>query len=396
MDLQNHLFSVSELNNIIKDVLESSFYSIKLEGEISNFRPASSGHLYFSLKDNNSSISIVMFRNVSLNLNFKPKDGMKVKLTGKLSIYTERGTYQIICNKMELFGEGDILLMLEERKRKFASLGYFDSALKKRIPRIPKTIGIVTSHTGAALQDILKVINRRHCLSDIVILPTLVQGNQAGDNIAKQINKANSLKICDLLIVARGGGSVEDLLPFSDEKVVIAIYNSTIPIISGVGHEIDTSISDLTADLRAATPSAAAEIATEGSEELYKNISKYQREMIQLITSKLSIVRKRLEFFQPNYANRVLQSSLDNYRIHIDSLKSNLSNNINHLIYDLKKRVEINKNNLENLSPLKLFEKGYSWVSFNNRSIKDQNVNVGDKLKIHYSNGIINSEVIDE
>ncbi len=393
MELQNHLFSVSELNQVIKNVLESSFYSINIEGELSNFKPASSGHWYFSLKDRDSNISGVMFKNSAHSVDFRPKDGMKVKVKGKLTLYAQRGTYQIVCSKMTLFGEGELLLLLEERKRKFASLGIFDPSKKKLLPKFPKKICIITSPTGAALQDILKVLKRRHTMSDIIILPTMVQGTNAEKTIAKQIIRANKDKLCNLIILSRGGGSMEDLLPFSEESVLYAIDSSKIPIISGIGHEIDTTLSDLAADVRAATPSAAAEIATEGSEQLYSQLKNLKTSLIQSIKLKIHKIKVQLNVFDKNYVKRYLGSKLENQTLHVDNLKREIITNIRWKVE--KNRVNVSKqtDTIKSLSPFKLFEKGYSWVTKEGKSINNQKISSGNRLQIKYKDGTINSIV---
>lgn len=393
MDLHRHLFSVSELNNVIKTILESSFPEINLEGEISNFRPAASGHWYFSLRDRDSIISSVMFRNSSQRVSFKPSDGMKVKVKGKLSLYSQRGTYQIVCSSMTLFGEGDLLLMIEERKRKLAQLGYFDQDTKKPIPRFPKKVGIITSPTGAALQDILKVINRRGCLSDILIYPTLVQGLDAPKGIVKQLERANRDKDCDVLIVTRGGGSIEDLLPFSDEGVVEAIYNSTIPVISGVGHEIDTSLCDLAADFRVATPSAAGEVISEGAFALTNKVQVLKKDLIHIINAKLLTVRSKLSIFNRENVNRIFRSKLENLTIHLDNLKQSLIQNQTLILQKDKNRLLSAKKVLLSLSPVELFKRGYSWVSYDGKSINSAELKSGDIIDIKYLKGNIKSEI---
>lgn len=389
MTLQNHLFSVTELNQVIKNVLEDSFYSIKLEGELSNFRPSASGHWYFSLKDRDSSISGVMFKNSTFGVNFRPKDGDKVKVNGKLTLYSQRGTYQIVCNSLTLFGEGDILLMLEERKRKLASLGLFDPSKKKPLPKIPKTIGIITSSTGAALQDILKVLRRRHTLSNILVLPTLVQGAGAANTITQQIEKANNSLLCDVIILSRGGGSVEDLLPFSEESVIIAISKSDIPIITGIGHEIDTSLADLAADVRAATPSAAAEIVTEGTEQLFSSIINYKRDLTQSIKFRISEIRNRLNVFNLEYVKRNLNSKIENRIINIDNLKREIKSLIIWSLKSDKNRIINSQKSLKSLSPYTLFDKGYSWVSKDGTNIVGQKVSNGDTVDIRYKDGTL-------
>lgn len=393
MNLNNHLFSVSELNNVIKTILESSFPEINLEGEISNFRPAASGHWYFSLRDKDSIISSVMFRNSSQRVSFKPTDGMKVKVRGKLSLYSQRGTYQIVCSSMTLFGEGDLLLMIEERKRKLAGLGYFDQDIKKLIPRFPRKVGIITSPTGAALQDILKVINRRGCLSDILIYPTLVQGLDAPRGIVNQLEKANRDNLCDLLIVTRGGGSIEDLLPFSDEGVVRSIYNSNIPVISGVGHEIDTSLCDLAADFRVATPSAAGEVISEGAFALTNKVQGLKKDLIHIINAKLLKVRSKLSIFNRENVNSLFRSKLENLTIHLDNLKQSLIQKQSLIMQKDKNRLISAQKVLLSLSPVELFKRGYSWVSYNGKSINRAELKSGDILDIKYLKGDIKSEI---
>lgn len=393
MELQNHLFTVSELNQVIKSVLESSFFDINLEGEISNFRPAASGHWYFSLKDRDSSISAVMFKNSSYTVGFKPKDGMKVKVKGKLTLYSQRGTYQIVCNSLKLFGEGDILVMLEERKRKLASLGYFDPSGKKLLPRFPKTIGIITSPTGAALQDILKVLNRRHSLSNIIIFPTLVQGLNAHKTITSQLIKASTSKLCDVIILARGGGSLEDLLPFSEEEVIKAIDASDIPIITGIGHEIDTSLADLAGDFRAATPSAAAEVVTEGAQNLYLTISQHKKEILFIIKNKLNQIRNEVSKFNREQVKRYLESLLTEKRLHLDRLKNDMSNDVQWKLNRDRNKLAALLTNINSLSPYALFTKGYSWVTVNGENIMNESIEKNDLLNIKYKNGDITAQV---
>ena len=247
----NAVFTVSSLTNLIKNVVENiSPQSVQLEGEISNYRPSTSGHVYFTLKDSGAQISAVLFRSSAARLDFLPKDGMKVLCTGKLTVYAARGNYQIVVNSMKISGTGNILQMIEERKKRFAAEGLFDRNRKKPLPMFPQKVGIVTSPTGAALRDILQISRRRNNSVSIIIFPALVQGETAPASIAEQIETANKFKMCDILIVGRGGGSLEDLLPFSDEKVVRAVANSEIPVVSAVGHEIDWALSDFAADER--------------------------------------------------------------------------------------------------------------------------------------------------
>lgn len=251
--------SVSELTALIKKTLEEGFYGLTVTGEISNFRPSSTGHWFFTLKDEGASISAVMFKGSTWRVDFSPKEGDRVVINGSLDVYAARGSYQIKVETMTLAGYGEILAELERRKRRFLDLGYFAEERKRPIPAFPQRLGVVTSPTGAALQDILTVLGRRAPGLDVLVLPAVVQGESAAESIAARIRQANSLLLCDVLIVSRGGGSVEDLLPFSDEAVVKEIAQSQIPIVSGIGHEVDFALADFAADLRAPTPSAAAE-----------------------------------------------------------------------------------------------------------------------------------------
>ena len=281
------IFTVTQITSLIKEILEASFNNITLEGEISNWRPSAAGHIYFTLKDSNSQIKAVIFRGTASKLSFSPKDGNKVRCKGSLSVYAPQGNYQIIVTSMELAGQGNILQMLEERKKKLAAEGLFDSNRKKNLPMFPKTIGVVTSPTGAAIRDILNVSKRRNPTININILPAIVQGEGAAETIVKMIELANFYELCDVLIIGRGGGSLEDLLPFSEESVVRAIANSKIPTISAVGHEIDWAISDFAADRRAPTPSAAAEMAVPLLGDIQQQLTYYKDSMYTAIKQRV-------------------------------------------------------------------------------------------------------------
>ncbi|HOC30116.1 MAG TPA: exodeoxyribonuclease VII large subunit, partial [Treponemataceae bacterium] len=248
---------IAEITSLIKEILEGSFPLVTLEGEISNYRPSSTGHLYFTLKDESSAIASVMFKGKARYLPFAPADGMLVRATGSISVYEARGTYQIIIDRMEAAGTGDILRILEERKRSLAAEGLFDQDRKREIPEIPERIAVITSPTGAAVRDILQIVRRRNPAISVVILPAPVQGPEAPPVLVRQLETANRYHMADVIIIGRGGGSLEDLLPFSDEAVVWAVAGSKIPVISAVGHEIDWTLCDFAADLRVPTPSAA-------------------------------------------------------------------------------------------------------------------------------------------
>ncbi|HDQ14506.1 MAG TPA: exodeoxyribonuclease VII large subunit [Sediminispirochaeta sp.] len=363
MELSAHVFQVSELTAHIKEILEQSFPTISLEGEISNFRPAASGHWYFSLKDRDAVIQGVMFKFRSSRVTFQPVDGMKVTVHGRLSVYAKRGNYQIICESMEKSGEGDILAMLEERKRRLAAEGLFDPDRKKPLPLFPTKIAVVSSPTGAALRDILQVLGRRSSGLDVVILPTPVQGEEAGAKIAAQIRRANMLEIADVLIVGRGGGSLEDLLPFSDEEVVRAIADSRIPVISAVGHEIDTSLSDLAADLRVPTPSAAAEMVSRSREELYDRVVRLREEMHGRLEYSIERIKMLVERFKPENLEDRFRQVLQPILQRLDDAKEELLRRMDDRITQNRHRLLVLNAELQANSPTSILKKGYAIVS---------------------------------
>lgn len=389
------IFTVSELNGIIKEILEG-FPVITLEGEISNYRPNSSGHLYFNLKDNSSIISAVMFRGAAYSLSFAPKDGMKVQVTGKLSVYGPQGKYQIIISKMSIAGEGDILRMIEERKRKLAAEGLFDQTKKKKLPAFPKTIGIVTSPTGAALRDILQITKRRNKCISVNIFPALVQGTDAAATIAQQINTANAFNLCDVLIVGRGGGSLEELLPFSEECVVRAIAESHIPVVSAVGHEIDWALSDYAADLRAPTPSAAAEIVVPQLSEIKTILLQYSNELYENSMNRVEKIKLMIKSFKPENLEMQFRSIEQPLLQRFDNAKEGLFQNIIQKLRDTRQYIENCETVLENASPQTIFNRGYSMVRNKNSGEivrSTENIQEGTELEIVPASGKITATV---
>lgn len=389
------IFTVSELNGIIKEILEE-FPVITLEGEISNYRPNSSGHLYFNLKDNSSIISAVMFRGAAYSLSFAPKDGMKVQVTGKLSVYGPQGKYQIIISKMSIAGEGDILRMIEERKRKLAAEGLFDQTKKKKLPAFPKTIGIVTSPTGAALRDILQITKRRNKCISVNIFPALVQGTDAAATIAQQIKTANTFNLCDVLIVGRGGGSLEDLLPFSEECVVRAIAESHIPVVSAVGHEIDWALSDYAADLRAPTPSAAAEIVVPQLSEIKTILLQYSNELYENSMNRVEKIKLMIKSFKPENLEMQFRSIEQPLLQRFDNAKEGLFQNIIQKLRDTRQYIENCETVLENTSPQTIFNRGYSMVRNKNSGEivrSTENIQEGTELEIVPASGKITATV---
>lgn len=392
------IYTVSEINSILKGVIEQSFSSIILEGEISNYRPNSTGHLYFTLKDKNSQISAVMFRFRASSLTFIPKDGMLVRCKGAINVYEPRGTYSIVVSTMELAGEGNILLLLEQRKRQFQTEGLFDNSRKRELPIFPKTIGVVTSSTGAALRDIMQIVRRRNPCVGITIFPAIVQGEEAALSIATQIKIANKFNMCDVLIVGRGGGSLEDLLPFSEEIVVRTIAESKIPVISAVGHEIDWALCDFVADKRAPTPSAAAELCTPVKTEIIAWLQNKENEYYTAIKSKVENLKLMVKQFSPDNMETRFRSIEQPLLYRFDSAKEDLLSGMSERLKETRIHLEKMCNILEASNPSLILEKGYSMVRDKNtrkiiRSIED--TKIGSTIEIIPSKGKITATVIE-
>ncbi len=390
------VFTVSQINSLLKGVIEESFPLITIEGEISNYRPNSTGHLYFTLKDKTSQISAVMFRFRAASLTFVPKDGMFVRCKGSLSVYEPRGTYSISINSMELAGEGNILLLLEQRKRQFLQEGLFDEQRKKPLPLFPKTVGVVTSSTGAALRDIMQIIRRRNSTTGITIFPAIVQGSDAAHSIASQIKIANKFKMCDVLIVGRGGGSLEDLLPFSEECVVRAVAESEIPVISAVGHEIDWALCDFAADKRAPTPSAAAELCTPVKSEVISYLQNKQSEFYTAIKSRVENLKLLIKQFSPENMENRFRNIEQPLLFRFDSAKEDLLNGMSERLKETRIHIEKMKSVLEASNPRLILAKGYSMVRDKTtgkiiRGIED--TSIGSEIEIIPAKGKITATV---
>lgn len=390
------IFSVSEINSLIKDMLEGSFPQLTIEGEISNFRPNSTGHLYFTLKDSSNQISAVMFRGYANYLNFKIQDGMKVQCTGKLTVYGAQGKYQINITKMSVAGEGAILKMIEDRKRKLAAEGLFAQEKKKPLPLFPRTIGIVTSPTGAALRDILQITKRRNKCVSVVVLPAVVQGSDAAETIARQIYTANRAKLCDVLIVGRGGGSLEDLLPFSEEIVVRAIASSEIPVVSAVGHEIDWALSDYAADVRAPTPSAAAELVVPELSAVIQFIQQNSKILYDSAKDRIEKIKLMVKNFDPQNLELQVRSIEQPLLSRFDNAKDALFQNIIQKIRDTRQIIDNCVTVLENASPQTILDRGYSMVR--NKDTKkiirsNSDVKIGAQIEIIPAKGKITAKI---
>lgn len=397
MNYESMAISVSKLNSYIKDKIADDEYlnNVLVKGEISNFKNHYTGHMYFTLKDENSLIKCIMFKNYAQRLNFMPKDGMKVFVLGGVSVFERDGVYQIYVKAMQEDGIGVLYKKYEELKQRLEQEGYFDETHKQKIPLMPKTIGVLTSQTGSVIRDIINVSTRRNPNVNIRLFPVPVQGEGAAEKIANGIKFMNDKKLADVLILARGGGSLEDLWPFNEEIVAHAIYNSEIPIISAVGHETDFSISDFVADLRAPTPSAAAELAVPDIYEIKQKINTYQNRLRLTLIKKVEIMKLR---YQKCMSSRVFKEPLrninDNY-LKIDSYIKRLEN-----VIKTKQKEEKTKyieliSKLDALSPLKTLTRGYSIVEQNDRIIKSaKDLNAGDKINIRLIDGKLNAEIL--
>lgn len=355
-------FRIAEITSLIKEILEGSFPSVTLEGEISNYRPSSTGHLYFTLKDETSSISAVMFKGKSRFLAFTPKDGAIVQATGNISVYEARGTYQIIVESMEMAGSGDILRLLEERKQRLAAEGLFDTDRKRPLPNFPSRVAVITSPTGAALQDILQIIHRRNPSIDITILPAPVQGAEASEALCRQLETANRYNMADVIILGRGGGSLEDLLPFSEEILVRAIAASKIPVISAVGHEIDWSLSDFAADLRAPTPSAAAELVSPLKSDVNERIIEAAEDIHNAVSSRIDRIRLIMASFSAESMEMRFRRIEQPILMRFDDAKEALLSGLSERVQEVRANINLMVEKLEGGNPATILKRGYAMV----------------------------------
>lgn len=395
--LGNQVFTVTEITSLIKEILENGFREITIEGEISDYTKSSSGHIYFKLNDSKAQIRAVMFKSAAYNLKISPKNGDIVKCKGNLSVYANQGNYQLIINSIEYAGEGNLLKMLELRKQKLAQEGLFDSNKKKPLPPFPNTIGVVTSPSGAAIQDILRVAKSKNKNINIIIFPSLVQGENAAESLIKMIEIADYYKLCDILIIGRGGGSIEDLLPFSDENLVRTIANAKTPTISAVGHDIDWALSDYAADVRALTPTAAADIAIPRRSEIKEKISSFQETLSENLQNKVEGMRLLIKSFNPDMLEIRFRSIQQPLLSRFENAKANLEMQLNKKIEDYRIKIQNSKNILENTSPNAIFARGYSMVKNNKGEIirSSQQVSKGEIIEITPSIGKITAEVGD-
>lgn len=418
--MEDKYLSITAITRYIKHRIDGddNLKTIYLKGEISNFKSHSSGHLYFSLKDENSIIKALMFRSSALKLGFEPKEGMKVLVTGSIRVYEAGGTYQVYVEEMQEDGIGNLYIAFEKLKKKLEEEGLFDLKYKKKIPAYPKKLGIVTAATGAAIRDILSTIERRFPLCETYLFPCLVQGENAPQDIIRQIQKADTYSL-DVLIVGRGGGSFEDLNCFNDEGVARTIFACTTPIISAVGHEVDFTIADFVADLRAPTPTGAAEMAVPNILDLLNLVDQYKIRLNEAILKKVKYLELVMDSIKSSFVIKTPHMLFEQKRqtldIYEEKLKEILLKKIhekkilfnqfkkNHLLnhpsilfekYRLQLTKEIEK--LEVLNPLATLKRGYSITYLQDKVIKDiKEVKKGDTLQIHIANGLIMAKTLE-
>lgn len=397
MNYENMAVSVTELNRYIKEKIASdeALANIIVKGEISNFKNHYTGHMYFTLKDENSLIKCIMFKTYTQKLNFMPKDGMKVFVLGGVSVFERDGVYQIYVKAMQEDGIGALYRKYEELKKELEQKGLFSQSHKKPIPKMPKVIGVLTSQTGSVIRDIINVSTRRNPNVYIRLLPVPVQGEDAAPKIVDGIRKMNKEKLADVIILARGGGSLEDLWPFNEEIVANAIYESEIPIISAVGHETDFTIADFVADLRAPTPSAAAELAVPDIYEIKQKINLYQNRLRLSLNKKLEIMKLRYEKCISSRVFKEPTRMIEDYYLKVDNQIKKLEKNIKEKEQTEKQKYIKLVAKLDTLSPLKTLSRGYSIVESENKIVKSvKELKKGQNIEIRLTDGKAQAQVI--
>lgn len=395
--MAQQVLSITQINEYIRAKLDrdSLLSSVAVRGEVSNYKVYPSGHHYFTLKDESSSLRCVMFKGSAVKLRFKPENGMTVLVMGKISVYPRDGAYQLYCTAMVIDGVGDLYAAFEQLKAKLAAQGYFDPAHKKQLPQFPSTIGIVTSSAGAAIHDMLRILKKRYPLVKVKLLPVRVQGVEAPDEIAAAIRYANYYSLADLLIVGRGGGSIEDLWAFNDERVATAIYESEIPVISAVGHEPDVTISDYVADLRAATPSNAAELAVPDRDSLEQLLDSLHVSIVSLIQQKLRLYKSQLSVLASSRSLQGPDRYIAQHRERLTFLDSRLIGAEKQQIAKRKQSYISLISKLDAMSPLKVLSRGYSTVrNADGALIRSANqVHPGDCIRINLHKGALDARV---
>ena len=398
--MAQNVLSITQLNEYIRGRMDadSLLNQVAVRGEISNYKMYPSGHHYFTLKDESSALKCVMFKGNAMRLRFRPENGMKVIAMGKISVYPRDGAYQLYCTAMSMDGIGDLYAAFEQLKRKLEMQGLFDPSHKKTLPQYPGTIGIITSSAGAAVHDMLRILRKRYPLSNVRLLPVRVQGAEAPGEIAAAIRYANYWKLADLLIVGRGGGSIEDLWAFNDERVAYAIFESVIPVISAVGHEPDVTISDFVADLRAATPSNAAELAVPDRNALCQNLDSMTAAMVTALNRQIRSERQHLDVLSRSPALRSPDGYLQQRQKSLELLTNRLIAAQNQNITGKNQQFIAAVSKLDAMSPLKVLSRGYAMTRNAEgkvvRSIKQ--VELGERITIHLSDGRLSATVMNK
>lgn len=394
------VLSVSQINFYIKSIIENdgSLQFVLVTGEISNLTVHQrSGHIYLSLKDSNSVISAVMFAGNARRLRFRLENGMKVICRGRISVYEPSGRYQLYIENMQPDGVGALTLAFEQLKKSLAQKGLFDNAHKKPLPKFPKTIGVITSPTGAAVQDITNIIRRRFPSADIVLAPVLVQGESAPEQLVRAVNKFSASKIADVVIIGRGGGSAEDLWAFNDEQLAYAVYNCETPIISGVGHETDFTVCDFVADVRASTPSAAAELAVPDRQELMSYYFKQKQYISAMLDRKIKTAQLRLENQQRRMSASSPKLKAEQLEKQLSAKSEKLTRFMNVYISDKENKLIAAKGKLDGLNPLNVLNRGYAIAEKDEKIItSSKQLKDGDDFTVILSDGKINAKVCGE
>ena len=391
--MTNQVLSITQINEYIRGMMDrdAALSGVYVRGEISNYKVYPSGHHYFTLKDESSALKCVMFQSNTMRLRFRPENGMKVIAGGKVSVYPRDGAYQLYCTSMISDGVGDLHVAFEQLKAKLAAQGLFAQEHKKRLPQFPGTIGIVTSSAGAAVHDILRILRKRFPLSRVRLLPVRVQGAEAPDEISAAIHYANAYKLVDVLIVGRGGGSIEDLWAFNDERVAHAIYQSDIPVISAVGHEPDVTISDYVADLRAATPSNAAELVVPDQNVIRQTLDSITAAMSASLTKQIKNARHHLKVLSESSSLQSPQGYIDRRRTDLQLLQERMIRFEKDLLDANRRRYLTSIAKLDAMSPLKVLTRGYAMAhTVDGKMVRSVNdVNAGDTLAVRVGDGRI-------
>ena len=398
--MAQQVLSITQINEYIRTKLDADplLEGVAVRGEISNCKLYPSGHLYFTLKDEASALKCVMFKGNAMRLRFRPENGMKVIAMGKITVYPRDGAYQLYCTAMAVDGVGDLHAAFEQLKKKLSAKGLFDPVHKKPIPKYPGTIGIVTSSAGAAVHDMLRILRKRYPLTRVRLLPVRVQGAEAPGEIAAAIRYANRHSLADLLIVGRGGGSMEDLWAFNDEQVAYAIFESQIPVISAVGHEPDVTISDYVADLRAATPSNAAELAVPDQNTLRQNLDSVSAAMVSALSRQLKAERQKLDVLSHSPALQSPVSYLEQKGRGLELLKNRLVAAQQNALAQKKQRYIGSVSKLDAMSPLKVLTRGYSMAQTEDGHVirSTTQVELGERITVSLSNGKLFATVMDK